>query len=107
MSEMQAAKVVMILGPDDLNEGTKAEQVAKLKARGHVFEDEYDENDGYTQTAMQIDGKWWELKVKDLDAYGFTDVTEHAPGVLEVTALWYNGGAHITEVLEAAVKKTI
>jgi len=104
MSEMEAAKIVMIKAPDEVNQGELADQVAALKTRGHVFEDAYDENDGYTQTAQKIDGVWWELVVKKLDAYGFTDVTKHGDGILEVTALWYNGGGHISEILEQAVK---
>lgn len=55
----------------------------------------------------QVDGVWYEARqIEKLDSYGFSIVIPPSTES-RIMCYWYNGGAHVTEVLESAIRSQI
>ena len=47
---------------------------------------------------------FYEKHDKELDPYGFSEITKNDDGTIDYFISWYNGGASMEEVLEEAIK---
>ena len=100
MSEMKAFSATIHRAPQYCNSGTTQQQLEMLESRGHVFEDET-----YSETCMLVDGQWWEVvTMTDLDPNEFL-ITSKQDDTVSITALYYNGGCHRSELVEQAIKQ--
>ncbi|QAY01070.1 hypothetical protein ZPAH1_orf00048 [Aeromonas phage ZPAH1] len=85
-----------------------------LRGRGIVPDEGYSyveqfyemdwEND---EKFMILHGKVYQvLDMVDLDPYGDVSITHNDDGTIEFSALWYNGGACLDEVIQDRLKKS-
>lgn len=93
MSDMQAAKVRLKL----LNHRDSFLCKDKIRKLG---DDAY-EIDSFLKSRklMMINGSLYHAKIEELDPYGFVTSSTDFNGVIEITALWYNGGANLEEII--------
>jgi len=61
--------------------------------------------DAYSVDHIVVDDVLYKVEDTELDAYGFTDLSKDVDGNINYIAMYYNGGAYITEVLEEIIKE--
>lgn len=102
MSDMQAVKVRLSkVGTAHENIYLKA-LLEIIRKQDHEHElDEYCSKHGI----KYVNGAVYSAKIEELDSCGFVSkVRNDYDNFIEVTALWYNGGANLDEILEAALR---
>ena len=98
MGDMQAAKVV-------LQRMAPLYEAQHLKFLESVDRDTDEEYDYLEKHKLKfLNGVVYSANIQELDSCGFITKTENENGSIEIVALWYNGGAHINEVLEEGLR---
>ena len=59
----------------------------------------------YENQIFLVNGILYEAEVEKLDAYGFIDKKLNEDGSVDITALFYNGGTCIGEIIEEALRE--
>jgi len=71
-----------------------------------IGRDDYDIEEYLSDNFLiEIHGKIFKYSLSTLDSYGFTEVTEDSNKNLRFITQYYNGGCHITEIIENELKK--
>ena len=110
MSEMEAAKGVLKRSSEleDLEEQCELtcyrNSIAKMDGlswKETLMEHNYDELD---EKYIVLKGNLYEhVSKKEIDPYGFSEVSVLPGGYIEYFCMWYNGGGSLDEVIEAAL----